>query len=108
MQNFTGTGFTNDNIKKEDIVKQIKNKEDAIDNMHRLTVLANGYASKKLEAGMYGGFGSRAEDETDSKFDYNKFRQGKAQKALAEQQKSLLGNIDRRQQTVVNPNDGQE
>ena len=84
MQNFTGTGFTNDNIKKEDIVKQIKNKEDAIDNMHRLTVLANGYASKKLEAGMYGGFGSRAEDETDSKFDYNKFRQGKAQKALAE------------------------
>ena len=30
MQNFTGTGFSNEEIKKEDIVKQIKSKQDAI------------------------------------------------------------------------------
>ena len=52
MQNFTGTGFTNDEIKKEDIVKQIKSKEDAIDNMHKLTVLASEYAFKRLEEGI--------------------------------------------------------
>jgi len=34
--------------------------------------------------------------------------QEQAQKALLEQQKSALGNLDRRQQTVINPNDGQE
>tara|TARA_R100000329_G_scaffold131140_1_gene110347 strand:- start:242 stop:520 length:279 start_codon:yes stop_codon:yes gene_type:complete len=52
MQNFTGAGFTNDEIKKEDIVKQIKSKEDAIDNMHRLTVLASEYGFKKLQEGI--------------------------------------------------------
>jgi len=52
MQNFTGTGFSNEEIKKEDIVKQIKNKEDAIDNMHRLTVLASEYAFKRLQEGI--------------------------------------------------------
>ena len=30
MQNFTGTGFSNDEIKKEDIVKQIKSKREAM------------------------------------------------------------------------------
>ena len=30
MQNFTGTGFSNDEIKKEDIVKQIKSKKEAM------------------------------------------------------------------------------
>tara|TARA_R110002012_G_C11552338_1_gene602608 strand:+ start:456 stop:737 length:282 start_codon:yes stop_codon:yes gene_type:complete len=36
MQNFTGTGFTNDEIKKEDIVKQIKSKRDAINAIEDL------------------------------------------------------------------------
>tara|TARA_R100001015_G_C4616312_1_gene172442 strand:- start:315 stop:596 length:282 start_codon:yes stop_codon:yes gene_type:complete len=30
MQSFTGAGFSNEEIKKEDIVKQIKSKADAI------------------------------------------------------------------------------
>ena len=34
--------------------------------------------------------------------------QEQAQRALIEQQKNALGNLDRRPQTVVNPNDGQE
>jgi len=34
--------------------------------------------------------------------------QEQAQKALLEQQKNAFGNLDRRPQTVINPNDGQE
>jgi len=34
--------------------------------------------------------------------------QEQAQRALIEQQKNALGNLDRRPQTVINPNDGQE
>tara|TARA_R110002020_G_scaffold120162_1_gene273881 strand:- start:1114 stop:1407 length:294 start_codon:yes stop_codon:yes gene_type:complete len=55
MQNFTGTGFSNEEIKKEDIVKQIKSKEDAIDNMHRLTGLATQYGIKKFLQGTTSG-----------------------------------------------------
>tara|TARA_Y100000361_G_C10911510_1_gene214247 strand:- start:285 stop:542 length:258 start_codon:yes stop_codon:yes gene_type:complete len=51
MQHFTGTGFTNEEIEKEDIVKQIKNKEDAIDNMHKLTSLATRYGIKRFVEG---------------------------------------------------------
>tara|TARA_R100000995_G_scaffold83815_1_gene60721 strand:- start:714 stop:995 length:282 start_codon:yes stop_codon:yes gene_type:complete len=36
MQNFTGTGFSNEEIKKEDIVKQIKSKRDAINAIGEL------------------------------------------------------------------------
>tara|TARA_A100001201_G_scaffold139797_1_gene132159 strand:+ start:116 stop:397 length:282 start_codon:yes stop_codon:yes gene_type:complete len=74
MQNFTGTGFTNEEIKKEDIVKQIKNKTDAIDNMHRLTSLATGYGSKRFEEGIYGGVNSSSKAQkvkaaADAEFD---------------------------------------
>ena len=34
--------------------------------------------------------------------------QEQAQRAINEQQKTVLGNLDRSQQTVINPNDGQE
>ena len=34
--------------------------------------------------------------------------QEQAQRALIEQQKNALSNLDRRPQTVINPNDGQE
>lgn len=36
MQNFTGAGFSNEEIKKEDIAKQIKSKRDAINAIGEL------------------------------------------------------------------------
>jgi len=36
MQNFTGAGFSNEEIKKEDIAKQIKNKADAIMSLREM------------------------------------------------------------------------
>tara|TARA_B100000424_G_C22920198_1_gene489633 strand:- start:138 stop:416 length:279 start_codon:yes stop_codon:yes gene_type:complete len=36
MQNFTGTGFSNEEIKKEDIVKQVKSKREAIMSLREM------------------------------------------------------------------------
>lgn len=51
MQNFTGAGFSNEEIKKEDIAKQIKNKADAIRSLNRMSMLSRMFGSAKLEQG---------------------------------------------------------
>jgi hypothetical protein len=53
MQSFTGTGFTNSEIKKEDIVKQIKSKRDAIDAVGDLGQEIISFGTSKALMGMF-------------------------------------------------------
>ena len=59
MQSFTGTGFSNEEIKKEDIVKQIESKwskQYAINSLNKLGRLLDRTLQQKLEHGLYAGF----------------------------------------------------
>lgn len=53
MQNFTGTGFSNEEIKKEDIVKQIKSKRDAINAIGELGGEIISFASSSAMKGYF-------------------------------------------------------
>ena len=53
MQNFTGTGFSNNEIKKEDIVKQIKSKGDAIMSLREMHLLFLKASKASVEQGGY-------------------------------------------------------
>jgi len=56
MQNFTGTGFSNEEIKKEDIVKQIESKwskQYAINSLNKLGRLLDRTLQQKLEHGLF-------------------------------------------------------
>ena len=51
MQSFTGTGFSNEEIKKEDIVKNIRNKADAIMSLREMNVLFLKFGKARMEQG---------------------------------------------------------
>ena len=81
MQNFTGTGFSNEEIKKEDIAKNIRNKADAIMSLREMHVLLLKVGKARME---HGGFfmldknrSKKAEQEADRLED--EFKQRKTQ-----------------------------
>ena len=53
MQNFTGTGFSNEEIKKEDIVKQIRSIEDAMNVVRDMHTLFLKFGRASMEKGGY-------------------------------------------------------
>ena len=81
MQNFTGTGFSNDEIKKEDIAKNIRNKADAIMSLREMHVLLLKVGEARMRHGGYLNLdknkSKKAEQEADRLED--EFRQRKIQ-----------------------------
>ena len=81
MQNFTGTGFSNEEIKKEDIVKQVKSKREAIMSLFDMDRLFNKLSIRRLEQGAYLHYNEnrskKAEQEADRLED--EFKQRKTQ-----------------------------
>ena len=63
MQNFTGTGFSNEEIKKEDIVKQVKSKRDAINAITDLGMKIISFGTSQAIKGYF----SRDESNSDYK-----------------------------------------
>ena len=68
---------------------------------------SSSYGVNPPSSGGSGGSGNQNNQSQEEIIQQGKIQE-QAQKALLEQQKSALGNLDRRQQTVINPNDGQE
>lgn len=53
MQSFTGTGFSNEEIKKEDIAKQIKSVNDAISSLRDMHISLLETSSASFEQGAF-------------------------------------------------------
>ena len=53
MQNFTGTGFSNEEIKKEDIAKQIKSVNDALSSLQDMHMLLLKVSREYIKYGGY-------------------------------------------------------